>query len=219
MGKKTQHGTYSSYNMGCRCGLCREAKREYGRRYRAANAERIRVAVERGEPLPENIPHGTAGGYTNFACRCEDCTAAAREDDRRYRAANRDKVNAAKAAYLSRKRSTPFEDIPHGTTVGYSTYGCRCADCRKANTARCQRYRDANREKVRAYGAKTRARLKQSENIPHGTLNAYANYGCRCDECKAVQSEYNRRRYREAKLATVTPIRQPQTEASADMAA
>lgn len=31
--KDTRHGTYAGYTAGCRCGLCREAKREYSRNY------------------------------------------------------------------------------------------------------------------------------------------------------------------------------------------
>jgi len=30
-------------------------------------------------------------------------------------------------------------------------------------------------------------------NIPHGTVNGYNKYKCRCDECKAVKSEHARR--------------------------
>lgn len=29
--------------------------------------------------------HGTTGGYTNHACRCDDCREAKRERDREYR--------------------------------------------------------------------------------------------------------------------------------------
>ena len=32
--------------------------------------------------------------------------------------------------------------------------------------------------------------------IPHGTKNAYNNYGCRCDECKAASSRYMAERYK-----------------------
>ena len=218
MARKRQHGTYSSYNSGCHCELCTAAKREYGRRYRAANRERLRACIESGQPLPENIPHGTAGGYTNFACRCEDCTTAAREADRRYRTANREKVRAASAARRARLKQTPFEDIPHGTAAGYASYGCRCDDCRKANNERCKRYRDANRERVREYAAQYRAKLSKSENIPHGSTYAYSNYGCRCDECRAAQRDYSRR-YRASKLADVVPIRQSQPATPADLAA
>ena len=218
MKKKETHGTYSSYNSGCHCELCTAAKREYGRQYRAKNAARIKACIEAGEPLPENIPHGTAGGYTNFACRCEDCTTAQREADRLYRANNREKVRAYYAAYHERLKQTPFEAIPHGTASAYSAYGCRWDECRKANNERCKRYRDANRDKVNAYAARYRAKLRKSENVPHGSTYGYAIYGCRCDECKEAVREYRRRR-EDAKLASVTPIRQPQPAIPDDLAA
>ena len=213
--KMKQHGTYSAYNSGCKCPLCKEAKREYGRRYRAANTARIKACIEAGEPLPSNIPHGTAGGYTNFACRCEDCTRAQREADRKYRANNPEKVRAANARYKARLEQTQFADIPHGTIGGYNNYKCRCADCRKANTARCQRYRDANRDKVNEYAAKVRARLRGTEPPNHGTHHAYCNYGCRCSLCKEAQREYHRKR-RATKLAEVVPLQQPQQPAVPD---
>ena len=212
---RNEHGTYSRYNQGCPCELCKEAKREYGRRYRAANAARIKACIEAGEPLPSNIPHGTAGGYTNFACRCEDCTTAAREADRKYRANNPEKVRAANAKYLARLRQAPFESIPHGTPGGYSSYGCRCPLCRQANNERCQRYRDANRDKVNEYAAKVRARLRETEPPRHGTCHAYANYGCRCPLCREAQREYHRKR-RAAELAEVIPLQQSQQSAIPD---
>lgn len=29
--------------------------------------------------------------------------------------------------------------------------------------------------------------------VRHGTISAYRNHGCRCEECRAVQREYNAR--------------------------
>ena len=217
MKKATKHhGTYSSYNGGCHCELCTAAKREYGRQYRARNAARIKACIEAGEPLPENIKHGTAGAYTNLGCRCDECRAASREADRKYRENNREKVRAYQVEYAARLKRTPFELIPHGSVAGYSTYGCRCNDCRKANTERCKRYRDKNREKFREYAAKQRAKMRQSTEIPHGTAHGYSNYSCRCDECRAAMREYGRKRQAAkraaAEVATVTPIRQSQPQ-------
>ena len=115
MKKATErHGTYSDYNQGCHCELCTAAKREYGRRYRKANAERIRACIEAGAPLPANIQHGRTGSYTNHGCRCEDCTRAQREADRLYRKNNPEKVRAYNAEYAARLKETPFELIEHG---------------------------------------------------------------------------------------------------------
>ena len=30
----------------------------------------------------------------------------------------------------------------------------------------------------------------------HGTVNAYCNYGCRCDACRKAQADYMREKYR-----------------------
>lgn len=34
--------------------------------------------------------------------------------------------------------------------------------------------------------------LEDPNDKRHGTHNGYANYGCRCDKCKARESEYRR---------------------------
>ena len=58
----TKHGTASSYQRGCRCDECTSAGRE---RKRQLDAER--------REHPEDAPHGTTGGYTNWGCRCDLC--------------------------------------------------------------------------------------------------------------------------------------------------
>lgn len=66
--------------------------------------------------------HGTHGGYTNHACRCKLCTAAARRYARDKRAKN-------VKEYVYKK-----ED-PHGEHRMYQR-GCRCPECQKSNAAR-----------------------------------------------------------------------------------
>lgn len=73
----------------------------------------------------------------------------------------------------------------HGTTTMYHR-GCRCDECRAAQSDAGKRFRERKAEWPVA--------------TPHGTRNGYCNYGCRCDDCKAAQSEYKRIEYRE-KLA------------------
>jgi len=34
--------------------------------------------------------------------------------------------------------------------------------------------------------------IEVKEGVPHGTWNAYANHGCRCDECRAAASDYTK---------------------------
>lgn len=69
--------------------------------------------------------------------------------------------------------------IVHGR-AGYDRHGCRCIDCRTANT-----------EHVRAVRAARRARLDQApDDTAHGTQGAY-DAGCRCVTCR----EHRKRRY------------------------
>lgn len=56
------HG-YGKYTQGCRCGVCREAKRLYERKRRA---ERLASG---------DLHHGTRHGYDS-GCRCVDCRIA-----------------------------------------------------------------------------------------------------------------------------------------------
>jgi hypothetical protein len=39
--------------------------------------------------------------------------------------------------------------------------------------------------------------------VPHGTYNSYQNKGCRCDDCRAASSCYQKRRYLAAKAARI----------------
>lgn len=39
------------------------------------------------------------------------------------------------------------------------------------------------------------SRTLEPDDPRHGTVNAYNNLGCRCDPCKAAQSEQNARTY------------------------
>lgn len=59
----------------------------------------------------------------------------------------------------------------HGTTNGYRKYGCRCVDCRAANTA------DAKL-------ARERRRTAETPEQAHGTPGGYSNHACRCQPCK-----------------------------------
>ena len=60
------HGNNGYSNYGCRCAICREARRVYQGRYR----DRL-AAID-----PIAIPHGTTNAYDNFRCRCEECCEA-----------------------------------------------------------------------------------------------------------------------------------------------
>jgi hypothetical protein len=87
-----KHGTRSKYvNDHCRCDDCRRANAEYMR----ALSRRIiakRAAVRRfvesrgtgGRNYVDGITHGRTG-YCTYSCRCDVCTTACTEGNRRYR--------------------------------------------------------------------------------------------------------------------------------------
>lgn len=75
------HGNTAGYVRGCRCDACRDAMRSYMQDWRTT----ITARVAAGELT---IPHGTLGGYNNYACRCKECRNAARLHQRRRRARN-----------------------------------------------------------------------------------------------------------------------------------
>ena len=96
--KDVKHGQYG-YNTGCRCDICRDAKREVSRKRR----ERLQ-----GTEPPE---HGTSQSYSVYGCRCDVCVEARKQKRDEYKAGLRGK-----------------EPPEHGLT-GYSIYGCRCEVC------------------------------------------------------------------------------------------
>lgn len=63
-----------------------------------------------------------------------------------------------------------------GTKSAYNA-GCRCDDCRDANT---KAHRQLRVDKDRY-------------DITHGTASGYFNFGCHCEPCKTAGSEQNRR--------------------------
>ncbi|MFF7190558.1 hypothetical protein ACFZAR_36310 [Streptomyces sp. NPDC008222] len=75
----------------------------------------------------------------------------------------------------------PPVPIPHGRVTGYSR-GCRCLECRKANT------QSQNRRK-----AERSADPAAADRAGHGKTSTYGNYGCRCEPCKQAQSRTNKR--------------------------
>jgi DNA-binding CsgD family transcriptional regulator len=71
----------------------------------------------------------------------------------------------------------------HGTVNSYNN-GCRCPDCRQANTVFC-----AGRRALR------RSRVAEMPPEKHGTISGYENWGCRCDACSAAETEHRRVRF------------------------
>ncbi|QEM41501.1 hypothetical protein SEA_FORZA_31 [Gordonia phage Forza] len=62
-GRDRTHGR-GSYNVGCRCKVCRNANMSaHARRRKAIN-------------IPLHVPHGSRSTYSNWGCRCGPCSEA-----------------------------------------------------------------------------------------------------------------------------------------------
>lgn len=97
--------------------------------YRRRVAERVRAPD--GRLVHPAARHGTAGGYSNYGCRCAPCTAA-------HSAA----LARARVARLAWRRWdaragtwVTTADVPHGRASTYENWGCRCAPCVTAASA------------------------------------------------------------------------------------
>lgn len=211
-----RHGTRHGWvKHGCRCDECRQARLEEDR---ARRQRRIRRAA-RGEI---SIPHGKAHAYADYGCRCDLCTEAMTverrrqsgaqprrvfTDDEKARALTVYGVQGMKAAAASVRvspgtvrRWVAAAGIPrfqrpivhgNGTRSGYQR-GCRCPDCVESNQA-----------SLRLSAQKRFERAKVDPSIvPHGTINGYRNYACRCSRCKAAGSVENRRNRLQRKRAS-----------------
>lgn len=114
----------------------RQALKDAGLRTRAHKPKQTRAerARKRREWMAQrdrtHVPHGTADGYRNWACRCEDCRVANRESQKTAKHKAATKACGVKA----KARGCPLNR--HGTTGGYMYYGCRCDLCRTAMRSR-----------------------------------------------------------------------------------
>lgn len=86
---------------------------------------------------------------------------------------------------MPRKYALPTPgDVPHGTNTGYTSYQCRCDECKNARKVYMNEYRVRRREQT-AY-----------EDIPHGSEHGYKFYTCRCDECVKAHRNHKARERR-----------------------
>lgn len=76
-----------------------------------------------------------------------------------------------------RKRGRPRKEFDHGEFGRYSQ-GCRCDECRAANSERCG---------ARRQQAKTDP--SRADRAGHGKASTYKNHSCRCKECCAAHSQ------------------------------
>lgn len=106
------------------------------------------------------------------------------ENSRRYRAEHKPEIK--KARYMKGQEIQSDPDHPmHGTVSGYY-YGCRCKECKMAQSFY---FRELSRK-----------RLKEMQEDPdhpqHGTCTGYG-YGCRCEACRRAKRNYERKWKRE----------------------
>lgn len=72
-----RHGSPSGYNYWkCRCDACRAKNAEKSARFRANHVEVGAIDPVTGRFTVPGAPHGSAGGYSNYGCRCDDCAEA-----------------------------------------------------------------------------------------------------------------------------------------------
>ena len=81
-------------------------------------------------------------------------------------------------------------DAPeHGLATTYSNHGCRCPDCRAANTVYCADQRQRRRDsRVMIDG-----RLTATQASKHNAAT-YTNWCCRCEVCTAAWAKIQRER-------------------------
>lgn len=75
-----EHG-YTAYTKGCRCDVCRIAKRHRMRSDRAAAKARLEAS---GTQVATGVSHGKST-YENHSCRCDKCCQAKRDYDTKRR--------------------------------------------------------------------------------------------------------------------------------------
>ena len=133
--------------------------------------------MKRGTPETRWVLHWYSRYGAEFAALASGRTVGAvRQAGARYG------VKSAKRSGLLRKPRTepqPRSLKPCGTVAAYRR-GCRCRPCVDANSRQAMSCQAAMRERGLPPG-----------DPRHGTLNGYANWGCRCEACYRVKSEAN----------------------------
>lgn len=138
--------------------------------------------------------HGTYAKYigarSREGCRCAECCAANTE----YQRQRRRRLGVPERIIGPATWVALPEGVAHGTRGAYEHEGCRCEECRAFNAARSlqQRERKASGRTGRAVVASVEP-IALPEGVSHGTRRAYANVGCRCQECRTANAEWSRK--------------------------
>lgn len=145
------------------------------------------------------LSHGMHTGYSEYLCRCDDCSQAYSEYRQQLRTFNhrhRKAVGDRMVSTLLGSKGYP----KHGVVTGTYWYGCECKRCQKAKaSSRAQ-------ADVRAVnltylvpreddGVLVSTLLGTGDNPDHGTYTGADWYGCRCEPCRAAKNTLARLYY------------------------
>lgn len=119
--------------------------------------------------------HGTTSTYDRYKCRCDECVAAKR---------------AAQARYKAKLEAAPREEseIPHGTASAWSWHKCRCEVCMAWKKAKDRAYYERNADQIKAQ-ANAYYQANKERVVPRNSAYKKAN--------RARFSEQERLKYQE----------------------
>ena len=216
------HGV-SGWEQGCRCGRCSDARAEYIRRIAPRSLPWSTPADLRSYfadgmcPFCGGGPFEGLGMHLGKSSECPSAEEAKSMADMPRSASllsldlitrlSRQAVDRGAGAKrgegqgegrsvsqwrgVSLRTSGRKDGEAHGTPVGYDN-GCRCVDCRAAQASRAAVQRGKRRLALESGAA---------AEIKHGTVGAYGNWGCRCDECYEAHSRAVRQANKSRKLS------------------
>ena len=82
-------------------------------------------------PGGKPVTHGGSGtAYSNYGCRCQECTDA---NAARYNRRRKEREALAETGKLP-------EWVKHGSDSTYCNWGCRCEACTKEHSRKCAEY-------------------------------------------------------------------------------
>lgn len=145
------------------------------------------------------LAHGTQTGYSEYLCRCNDCSRAYSEYRQQLREANlehRREVSGRMVSTLLGSKGYP----KHGVVTGTYWYGCECKRCQQAKAA------SRSQADMRAVnlthlvpraddGVLVSTLLGTGDNPEHGTYTGADWYGCWCEECRWAKNTLARLYY------------------------
>lgn len=155
--------------------------------------------------VPGKFTHGTAYGYQQRNCGCEECTQWMRNDHAKRK--QRDIASGKKKPKIKTAGYVAQGDVKHGIGNTYHLHMCRCLECKD------WKRKDSNDYYHRiVVGKHTPKKIHKKFNkakdladaFGHGVHKGYAS-GCRCHACRAWKatdshSYYERRIGRPARV-------------------